>query len=265
MSSLSSDHKEVVRQEFTRQAQAYAANPLTANQSRLSRLVQAVRPQQHAHVLDVASGPGPVAMAFAEAGCEVVGIDLTEAPLAIAEQTRQARGLTNLRFQLGDAEHLSFGEQEFDIVVSRFALHHCEDAHRVLEEMARVCRALGLVVIDDLVVSEYPTRAAYQNRFEQLRDPSHTRALSIGAFLGLFTACGLEVEQVSTDYLIQDVEQWLTNAHTPADRAERVRALLEQDQLHDLSGTHPFLQEGVMYFRQRTATFVGRKLNGPPG
>ncbi len=32
-------------------------------------------------------------------------------------------------------------------------------------------------VIEDLVVSEYPTRAAYQNRFEQLRDASHTRAL----------------------------------------------------------------------------------------
>jgi hypothetical protein len=130
----------------------------------------------------------------------------------------------------------------------------------VLAEMARVCRTHGLVVIDDLVVSEYPTRAEYQNRFEQLRDPSHTHALSISTFLTLFTACRLEVQQVSTDYLIQGVEQWLTNAHTPDDRAEKVRAMLEQDRLHDLSGTHPYLQDGVMYFRQRTATFVGRKL-----
>ena len=83
-----SDHKEVVRQKFTHQAQAYAANPLIANQSRLSRLVQAVQPQPNARVLDVATGPGLVARAFAEAGCEVVGTDLTEAPLAIAEQTR---------------------------------------------------------------------------------------------------------------------------------------------------------------------------------
>lgn len=265
MSSFSSDHKEVVRQEFTRQAQAYAANPLTTNESRLSRLVQAVQPQPHARVLDVATGPGPVALAFAEAGCEVVGIDLTEAPLAIAERMRQARGLTNLRFQLGDAEHLAFGEQEFDIVVSRFALHHCEDAQRVLAEMARVCRASGRVVIDDLVVSEHPTRAAYQNRFEHLRDPSHTHALSIGTCLRLLTACGLEVEQVSTDELIQGVEQWLRNAHTPADRAEQVRALLEQDRLHDLSGTHPFLEDGVLSFHQRTALFVGHKLALAPG
>jgi ubiquinone/menaquinone biosynthesis C-methylase UbiE len=261
MSSFPSGHKEVVRQEFTQQAQAYAANPLTTNQSRLTRLVQAVQPLPNARVLDVASGPGPVAMAFAEAGCEVVGIDLTEAPLAIAEETRQARGLTNLRFQLGDAEHLPFDELEFDIVVSRLAIHHCEDAQRVLAEMARVCRSQGLVVIDDLVVSEFPTRAEYQNLFEQLRDPSHTHALSIGAFLSLFTTCVLEVEQVYTDYLVQDVEQWLKNSHTPDDRAEKVRTMLEQDRVNDLSGTHPYLQDGVMYFRQRTATFVSRKLD----
>src|SRR5947199_4429262 len=118
----SSDHKAMIRQEFTQQAQAYAANPSIADHSRLIRLVQAVHPQPKAHVLDVATGPGYVAMTFAQAGCEVVGLDLTEAPLALAEQMRQERGLTNVRFQLGDAEHLPFGEQEFDIVVSRFAV-----------------------------------------------------------------------------------------------------------------------------------------------
>jgi ubiquinone/menaquinone biosynthesis C-methylase UbiE len=257
----SSDHKAVVHQEFTQQAQAYAANPSIADHARLIRLVQAVHPQPRARVLDVATGPGYVAMAFAEAGCEVLGIDLTEAPLSIAEQIRQARGLTNLRFQPGDAEHLPFEKQEFDIVVSRFALHHCEDPQRVLTEMARVCRIEGMVAIEDLVVSEYPARAAYQNSFEQMRDPSHTRALPISEFLALFTNCGLEVEQVYTDYLTQAVEQWLANARTPDDQAGKVRAMLEQDKLHDLSGTHPFRQQGAAYFRQRTAAFVSRKLH----
>lgn len=257
----SSDHNAIVRQEFTQQAQAYAANPSITDHTRLIRLVQAVHPQARTRVLDVATGPGYVAMAFAEAGCEVLGIDLTEAPLSIADQQRQARGLTNLRFQLGDAEHLPFKEEEFDIVVSRFALHHCEDPQRVLTEMARVCRIQGIVVIEDLVVSEYPARAAFQNSFEQLRDPSHTRALPISEFLALFTTGGLEVEQVYTDYLTPAVEQWLANAQTPDDQAGKVRAMLEQDELHDLSGTHPYRQNGAVYFRQRTAAFVGRKLD----
>lgn len=261
MSSSSSDHKAVVRQEFTQQARAYAENPSVADSTRLNRLMRAVHLQPSACVLDVATGPGYVAMAFAEAGCEVVGLDLTEAPLALAEQMRQTRGLTNLRFQIGDAEHLPFDEQSFDIVVSRFALHHCEVPQRVLTEMARVCRIQGTVVIEDLVVSEYPARAAYQNRFEQLRDPSHTRALSISEFLALYTTCHLEIEQIYTDYLTLAVEQWLANAHTPEAQAQKVRAMIEQDEIHDLSGTRPFRQHGAVHFRQRTATIVGRKLD----
>ena len=258
----SSDHKASVQREFTQQAQAYAANPSIADSARLTRLVQAVQPTTEAHVLDVATGPGYVALAFAEEGCEVLGLDLTAAPLVIAEQRRQERGLINLRFQQGDADHLPFGEREFDIVVSRFALHHCEDPRRVLAEMARVCRVHGTVVIEDLVTSEHQTRAEYQNRFEKLRDPSHTRALPISEFLALFTACNLEVEQLYTDQLTPSLEQWLANAHTPPEPAREVRALIEQDELHDLSGTRPFRHEGSIYFRQRTAAFVSLKLVG---
>lgn len=260
MSASSPDHKSLIRQEFTQQAQTYAANPSIVDPARLNRLVQAVRPQSGACALDVATGPGYVAMAFAEAGCEVVGLDLTEAPLKIAEEVSRTRGLTNVRFQVGDAEQLPFAEQEFDIVVCRLALHHCEVPQRVLAEMTRVCRPQGMVVIEDLVTSEYPARAAYQNRFEQLRDPSHTRALPISEFLALFTACNLEVGQLYTDYLVQSVEQWLANTRTPAEPAEQARTMIVQDELHDLSGTRPFRRDGALYFHQRTATFIGRKL-----
>ena len=260
MPSSSPDHKDLIRQEFTRQAQAFAANPLMANPDRLTALVQAVQPQPGARVLDVATGPGYVAAAFAEAGCEVVGLDLTPAPLALAEQMREARGLTNLRFQQGDAEHLLFNEQSFDIVVSRYALHHCEDPRRVLSEMARVCRLTGTIVIQDLIASEFPVRAAYQNRFEQLRDPSHTRALPLSELLALFTGCGLEVEQVITDHLTQALETWLANAHTPPEQAAQVREMIALDEQQDLSGTHPFQHQEAVYFYQRTATCIAQKI-----
>lgn len=256
----SADHNALVRKEFTHQAQAYAANPLISDPARLSQLVRAVEPQPSARVLDVATGPGYVAMAFAETGCTVIGLDITDAPLAIAEEQRHARGLTNVRFQCGDAEHLPFDADAFDIVVSRLALHHCESPRRVLTEMTRVCRDQGTVAIDDLVTSEEPARAAYQDRFEHLRDPSHTHALSISELLSLFAACGLEVEQVHTDAQTQIVEQWLANAHTPDDRAEEVRTLIAEDEIRDLSGIRPFRGGETLCFRHRSAIIVGRKL-----
>src|SRR5919204_1516173 len=130
------DHNQVVREEFTRQAVAYAANPSIADPERIARLVQAVRPTSGDRVLEVATGPGYVAMGFAAVAREVVGIDLTAAPLAIAEQRRQEQGLHNVRFQLADASRLPFADGEFDVVVCCLAFHHFEQPPRMLSEMA---------------------------------------------------------------------------------------------------------------------------------
>src|SRR6266496_3559012 len=181
------EHNQVVREEFTRQAVAYAANPAIADPERIARLVHAVRPTSQDRVLEVATGPGYVAMGFAAVAREVVGVDLTEAPLAIAEQRRQEQGLHNVRFQLADASRLQFADGEFDVVVCRLAFHHFEQ----------------------------PARGAYQNRFENLRDPSHTAAFSLSILLKLFAEAGLEVGHVSTGHLSQVVERWMAKAQTP--------------------------------------------------
>jgi ubiquinone/menaquinone biosynthesis C-methylase UbiE len=169
------EHKDLVREEFTRQANDYASAPAILDVEHLRKLVELVAPPRDARVLEVATGPGHVAMAFAAVCREVVGIDLTDAPLKIAEKMRAERGITNVSFQKGDVEsRLPFNDGEFDVVVCRFAVHHFAQPEKVIAEMARVCCADGLVVVEDLIASEQPERAAYYNEFERLRDTSHT-------------------------------------------------------------------------------------------
>lgn len=253
-------HKEMVQESFTRQAEVYAVTPTITDPARLGRLVEAVAPTPASRVLEVACGPGLLALAFAERCREAVGLDLTDAPLAIAEKNRQERGLSNARFQRGDADRLPFADGDFDVVVCRFAFHHFEDPARVLGEMARVCRRQGKIAVEDLVTSEHRARADYQNRFERLRDPSHTRALPPSELLGLFTAAGLELERLYSGELVQDLERWLANSQTPPERAAQVRALIERDAREDLSGTHPHLEDGQWFFRQPTLAMVARRL-----
>ncbi|HEY8475458.1 MAG TPA: methyltransferase domain-containing protein [Chloroflexota bacterium] len=257
------DHKRVVREAFTKQAPAYAAAPVIADPERVARLVKAVGPHPEARVLEVATGPGHVALGFAAVCREVVGLDLTPAQLAIAERLRQERGVDNVRFQIGDAEQLPFDDQHFDVVVCRLAFHHFQNPLRVLREMARVCRLGGTIAVEDLVVSEHAERGAFQNRFERLRDPSHVRAYPLSGLLALFKSAGLEVEHVYTDALLQELERWLATSQTPPDRAALVRAMLERDAAEDLSGVRPFVQDGSLHFRQRTAAVIGRRLAAP--
>src|SRR5436309_11240683 len=86
-------HKDLIRTEFTKQATTYPANASIADPNRVMRLVQAVDPSADARVLEVACGPGYVSLGFATVCAEVIGIDLTPALLAKAEELRQERSL----------------------------------------------------------------------------------------------------------------------------------------------------------------------------
>jgi ubiquinone/menaquinone biosynthesis C-methylase UbiE len=254
------DHKATVRKEFTRQADAYASAAVITDAERLARLVRAINPELTDRALEIATGPGYVAMALAERCREVVGIDLTAAPIAIAQRTSRERGLTNLRFEVGEADDLVYGNGEFDVVVCRFAFHHFRNPEAILAQMCRVCRTGGTVAVEDLYANEDPARATRCNRIEQLRDTSHTRALSLSELIAMMGRAGLEVESIHSDRLTTDLESWLASTQTPADRATEIRQLIDSDMRDDQSGMQPFVRDGAVHFIQRTAAIVCRKL-----
>ncbi|HEX4210860.1 MAG TPA: class I SAM-dependent methyltransferase [Candidatus Binataceae bacterium] len=258
--STAPDHKTVVREEFTRQADAYAAAPVITDAERLARLVQAINPHPAARAVEVATGPGYVAMALASRCREVVGLDLTPAPIAIAERISRERGVGNVSFQVGDAERLPFADGAFDIAVCRFAFHHFERPETVLAEMVRVCRNNGTVAIEDLFSSEHLERADYMNRLERLRDHSHTKALTPTGLIAMTRKLGLEIESMYSDRLVVDMENWLEGAQTGQDDACEVRRLVAEDMRRNLSGMLPFEHDGAVKFVQRTVAIVARKL-----
>ncbi len=255
-----SPHNEIVRESFTTQAQAFASNPWITDEQRIARLVAAARLTGNERVLDIATGPGYIAEAFAKAAGEVVGMDLTDAMLAIAQERTAGRGLTNIFFRTGDALHLPFEDNQFDLVVCRLALHHMTKPGLVVREMSRVCRSNGTVLVEDIYASEHPARATYQDRWEVLRDASHVRALPLSDLLKSFRDAELETVLVTTaDDLCPEVERWLATTKVPPEKAAEARRLLEDDLLHDLSGTRPFRNaEGQLFFHARTAILAGR-------
>ena len=256
-----SGHNDVVRQSFTVQAEAYAAQPWIADGDRVARLVAIIAPQAGDRVLDVACGPGYVAEEFARVCREVVAVDLTEAPLRIAEERCRAGGLNNASFLVGDVQQLAFAEGSFDLAICRLAVHHFAHPRRVVAEMARLCRKGGTVVVEDIIASEHEARAAYQHRIEMLRDPSHTRTLPLSELLLLLRDAGMETRTVVTGAVVPEVERWMATTKTSPENAAEVRRLMERDLAEDLSGTQPFRDaQGRLWFHHLTAIVVGRKL-----
>ena len=254
-------HNDVIRESFTTQARAFASNPWVTNEERIRRLVASAGLMGNERVLDIATGPGYIAEAFAREAREVIGVDLTAAMLAIGEERTKQNGLSNVSFRIGDAQNLPFERENFDVVVCRLALHHMQEPGRVVGEMTRVCRAGGTVLVEDIFSSEHRERAEYQDRWEKLRDPSHVHVLPLSEHLRLFRDAALETDSVKTFAdLCPEVERWLATTKAPPERAEEVRRLLEEDRIQDLSGTQPFQDEaGRLHFHARTVILTGRR------
>lgn len=99
-----------------------------------------------ARVLDVATGTGDLALAFAEAGAgEVIGLDLSEPMLrrAAAKARERSGSARTLSWIAGDALHLPFADDRFDACTVSFGLRNMPDYAAALAEMARVLRPGG--------------------------------------------------------------------------------------------------------------------------
>ena len=252
-------HKDRVRQAFTAQADSYANSAIVAAEQARRGFVVFVDPHPGDRVLDVATGPGFLALLFAELAAEVLGVDLTPAMIARAEANRAARQITHVHFQVGDAESLDFPESSFDICTCGSAFHHLTDPARVLAEMVRVVRPGGRVALIDIVTSEVPEQAALHNQLEQWRDPSHTRCLPLSELVAMFERAGLRDLRAVTYVTPRELEEWFAISRTPPDVAEQVRASFIASISEDAAGLGVHWEGDRVCFNHTFAWVVGTR------
>ena len=199
--------KDLVRKQFGEHAEAYATSRVHAQGASLTRLVELVEPQEDWRILDVATAAGHTAFVFAPHVRHVVASDLTPEMLRVAARGAEERTITNVSFELADAEDLPFDDGEFDLVTCRIAPHHFQHIDRFLSESARVLREGGVLAVVDNVVPDGDA-GDYVNRFEQIRDPSHHRALALDEWVTAFTHAGFDVLQTETARKRMDFQPW---------------------------------------------------------
>jgi ubiquinone/menaquinone biosynthesis C-methylase UbiE len=256
---MCSDHVDQIRSQFTRQARAYADTAQAKDADAHAQLVALLAPAPNANVLDVACGPGFLTLAFATRCAQAVGIDATDALLDIARANARQRGVTNVRFESGDATQLPYADGEFDVVVCRAAFHHFPTPGRVLAEMARVARRGGQVLVADIVTSTNPSFARAHNAIERLCDPTHVRALPAEQLRALFIANDLDMTVDRPGRMHYGLTEWIAHGGpTPAAEEEirrRFAAALAQDE----TGLDVREENAAVRFTHQTLVLVGRR------
>lgn len=229
------NQQELVVDQFTKQAAAFAAAKQIQDEEALALLLSASGAGANDCTLDVACGPGIVVCHFAAVVKAASGIDLTPAMIEKAKALQRAKGLRNVDWKVGDVASLPYRNQRFSVVTSRYAFHHIEHPAEVLSEMIRVCEIGGKIVVMDMVAPDNDARAGNFNRMERLRDPSHVRALSLAELRGLFEAAGLPRPSTTFCRMNVRLDQLLKASFPNAGDAEEVerlvRASLDDDSL----------------------------------
>lgn len=111
-------------------------------------------------VLDLGCGDGTTALPQAKLGAEVLGVDIASNLVEAGNKRAKEHGLSNLRFQEGDASNLNeLEDASFDLVVSIFGAMFAPKPFDVAKEMVRVTRPGGRIVMGNWIPND-PTLVA---------------------------------------------------------------------------------------------------------
>src|SRR5262249_42423998 len=124
-----------------------------------------------AEVLCVGCGPGTILRAVSAAYPKVTGtgIDISQNRIQIAKESNFRN--QRLRFFTGDAHQMQFASASFDLVYARMLLQYAAHKERAVNEMVRVCRPGGTVLMQDLdgqLVWHYPEESLMQQTIDRV-------------------------------------------------------------------------------------------------
>jgi ubiquinone/menaquinone biosynthesis C-methylase UbiE len=264
-------NKSLVQQQFGAHAAAYATSTVHAKGASLGRLVELVRPERHWHALDIATGAGHTAAAFAPHVARVVASDLTEEMLREAGKLAAAKDLANMETAHADAEALPFADASFDLVTCRIAPHHFSDIPAFIAEVWRVLRDGGSFALVDNIApdtlstpgfsdAELEEAASSYNTFEKLRDPSHGRCLGMAEWSLLLRTRGFAI--MHTERLPKDMEfdPWVERMSVDAGNIARLRTMLTDGSPALQAFLKPRREEGGLWFTLDEAIIIAAKL-----
>jgi len=145
-------------------------------------------------ILDIATGTGRQAFAFAKKGFDVTGIDISEAMLKVANKKNK---YGNARFEVADATNLPFEDNSLDVSCVSFALHDMPLTIRekALKEMARVTKANGTVVIVDYALPKKKISRFLIYHFVRLYEGEHYSNFIKADLEALLKKSGIEVKE----------------------------------------------------------------------
>ena len=249
-------NQTAVQDQFGKNAAHYLTSKVHAQGKSLERLLTLAAPKPDWRMLDIATGGGHVAYAFAPHVARVWATDVTQEMLDQVTAEAAKRGLANIRAAYAKAEALPFEDASFDLVTCRIAPHHFDSIPEFLAEVNRVLKPGAIAAIVDNVVPAGPA-GDYINAFERFRDPSHLRAWTMEEWRDALKAQKLAVTHEEQIGKTMEFNGWA--ARHDATMQALLRSMLTQTTAAVHAVLEPKEVAGDITFRLCEGLFIAKR------
>lgn len=254
--SIQQNHNDKIIEQFSKQAVPFTK--IKGHYDSVDTIIEMSEVSTNHTVLDLACGTGIVACEFAKYANRVIGLDITSDMLDQATKIQKKNNLLNIEFNLANVENLPYQDNSFDIVFTRYSFHHFLDPNRVFDEMIRVCKANGKIIVVDAALEEKHAEA--YNKMERLRDPSHTKALTFKKFHALFSNKVLSNHKQSSYKVDLELESQLKASFPNKGDEDKIREIFKNDMDVNSLGMNTHLKYGKVHFSYPITIFMASKL-----
>jgi ubiquinone/menaquinone biosynthesis C-methylase UbiE len=223
------DQHELSVRQFGSTAENYLTSAVHSAGADLERLTECARSSPDSAVLDLGCGAGHASFALARGGARrIVAYDPAARMLEVVRREAAARGHARIETLAGPAEQLACEDASFDCVVTRYSAHHWVDVRRAFEEIGRVLKPGGRIIVIDVLAPENPLFDTALQTVELLRDRSHVRNYRESEWRAMLRAANFSEPTTLRWKLPMLFDAWVARIGTSAARIDALKTVLDE-------------------------------------
>lgn len=167
-------------------------NRQTQDEEHLNAILEFLPVKPKMKILDLGTGSGYLSFAVAERcpGTEITGLDIVEKALENNRKTAVDKKLDNISFVSYDGMNFPFSDGKFDMVISRYSLHHFPEIQKSIQEVSRVLKSDGLFFISDPTPNADDSQR-FVDAYMQLKKDGHIKFYTIEEWKNICEKSGL--------------------------------------------------------------------------
>lgn len=170
-------------------------NKQTQDSKHLNDILSTINIKPGMKILDLGCGSGYLTFPIAERNPQsyITGLDIVTNTLKKNQDKKNALSLSNLDFIEYDGETFPFESDTFDLIISRYALHHFPQIENSMSEIARVLKTDGKLFISDPRPNDCDT-TRFVDDYMQLKKDGHVKFYTKNEWVHICKECGMELE-----------------------------------------------------------------------